>query len=540
MSVTQRLIWLTPSCGVQHKSKAEALQKLGWHVFFLQTIGEYATFQKRRRCNVILISDLMAFQQLVAMEEFRSARFILILEQGTTKAISVAAGQNFRDCIPLTLDTARWVKRIQMASFSKEAPYYPPLGEVTENYRAKLDIPARVTWVSDSHIRVESYLMPSVHAIVTLSGPFADALGVEAIRITVEKLETQNLNYRFSSAFVGRWRCDDGKTAFISERLQHFSQGKAFAQYRIFAVIKDEELRSRLYNFCKAPEYQLLSPLTIEQMGSEPKYYSPSVVFLETHFFLEKYEQKLQEMIQTLDAKTPIFIVGKSDNLLPPFLKTRVLIHLESMERKNIQEKILPFLYQDAEDKTGFWLEVNSTTSFATLSCPARITKIHPEVLAFSTPFPVRKYALCSLSSPLLKKVMLEEVWLKIVDTYPAKELHDTAFQWGSVGISLINKEPILAQLLDIQLRVHWGKYLGPSPAMVDTASLPEVVEPKPHWVFTVDKQKVVYTLIFLLVNIGILYLLVVFVPEWAKNREKSGKNFSEQLLRYQDKKGSP
>lgn len=540
MSVTQRLIWLTPTCGLQHKSKSEALQKVGWHVFFLQTIGEYAEFQKRRRCNVILVSDLLAFQKLVAMEEFRSARFILILEQETTKAIALAAGQNFRDCIPLSLDTARWVKRIQMASFSKEVPYYPPLGEVTENYRAKLDIPARVTWVSDSHIRVESYLMPSVHAIVTLSGPFSDALGIDAIRITVEKLETQYLNYRFSSAFVGRWRCDDSKTAFVSERLQHFSQGKAFAQHRIFSVVKDEAIRNRLYAFCKDPEYQLLSPLTIEQIGSEPKYYSPSVVFLEPHFFLEKYEQKLQEMIQALEEKTPIFIVGKSDNPLPPFLKRRTLIHLESMDKKTIQEKMSPFLSQEAEDKTGFWLEVNSATSFATLSCPARITKIHPEVLTFSTPFPVRKYALCSLSSPLIKKVLAEDVWLKIVDTYPAKELHDAAFQWGNAGISLINKEPVLAQLLDIQLRVHWNQYLGSSPAIVDTTLLPEVVEPTPHWIFTIEKQKVLYTLIFLLVNIGILYLLVMFVPEWAKNREKSGKNFSEQLLRYQDKKGSP
>ena len=56
-----------------------------------------------------------------------------------------------------------------------------------------------------------------------------------------------------------------------------------------------------------------------------------------------------------------------------------------------------------------------------------------------------------------------------------------------------------------------------------------------------VDKltqQKLFYLFIFILVNLGILYLLAIYVPEFAKTHEKSGKNYSDQLLRYQDKEG--
>ena len=200
-----------------------------------------------------------------------------------------------------------------------------------------------------------------------------------------------------------------------------------------------------------------------------------------------------------------------------------------------------PFLIEDSESKKGFLIEVNALTSFATISCPARITKIHPEVLEFSTPFPVRNYALCCLSSPVLKKVKLDEIWIKIVDINPAKELQDAAFQWGNTGLLMLNKEHALAQLLEMQLKTHWKKYLPPPPMVAAKifAAIPasagiSAAIPQSTGISHFDRQKALYLLLFLLVNLGILYLLTVFVPKFAKNREKSGKQFSEQLLHFQ------
>lgn len=449
MSKIKTIFWLGANLNAPMRAKAALLAPHGFQVKFFTSIEALRQETLVRRAGILFISDdgpdleiRAKISVLTEMPEFKAARLILICQNRYPDVFWWAAGSNFRDFLPLDLPNDLWVQRVIFSCGAQPHPFTQPSGQVTMNNISAVELPARVIWLSSGRIRIECRMRPPLGSQLKLTGQLADELGLKHISITVEKCERTRLVHRFSDAIIGTWKSQGEQQKKITDGSWLVKIAEPGATYRAFVVIKDPGLRSDLLGKLNSQDFTINSALQIQSIVSEPKYFTPEIVFIEDLLTTGNHAGRFAEMLANLGKNTPVIVIGQnhdSTNLKIKFPNNRImsLRRIPNDFQANVIKRVLPTLARESQDIEigAVHIPQNDPNSFAQISVPARLLQLHPKALKIALPFDIGCFGLAYLSSPVLKRILGRDAWIKITDSYRASRDTNRPFIFNSEAI---------------------------------------------------------------------------------------------------------
>ncbi|MEZ4741311.1 MAG: hypothetical protein R3B45_02505 [Bdellovibrionota bacterium] len=449
MKRTRRIYWLVNELTPLIRGRAMLLNPHGFDVEFFTSLAEIRNALEKKRAGIVFIADDsteydndLTIKSIAKMLELKGARLILTMQNKFPSNLSLAAACNFRDMIPLNLPDDYWIKRVTYSCASKAEPYIQPSAQVSMNNISALTLPCRIIWMSDTRIRLECRLRPPVGAKLKLGGAIAEELGVAHLNLTVQSCERSHLHYRFSDAIMAHWKIPKEAEARYQSIIWKLRAENSGPCYRAFIAAKSANLRNALFkNLAREEDFIISSALQIQSMVMEPKYFTPDIVFVEDALTMGSHSERFASMLGNLSPKVAVVIIGSNvnrDELRARHSNYRLLF-LKNMPGnfdKSVLQRVLPSLSRGAPD-----VDIGAThfpdldvLSFGQLQIPARLTQIHPKVVSVKIPFDIGCFGMIKLLSPVMKKVLGRDPWVKITATTKTYQEESAPFIFDSEG----------------------------------------------------------------------------------------------------------
>ena len=441
MEKLQGVYWLTIEPENQHRSLAAALESHEFGVTFFKTLDSLTNQLKTQRAPIIIVGDegpeiivVKAISLLSTMPELQGVRLILSVSRHSPVVMRAAACEGFRDIIPVSLEAGEWTRRFLFSTSGSEARlpgFHPHLSMESE---ASLAIPARVVRVSDDQIRVESHITPTRGARFDLTGPLAQAMGYKRIPLEVISHRKDNLSYRFSVAIQARWLTKEPRPALVQETMAIIKEMDTGAREKTFLAVQSPALRATLIRHLDTEIFNIQTALTRSSMVEEPRYFCPTLVFVEDRLCSGDHQNRFREMVLNLPKKARIVLVGGGAD--PVALKNlaggRELIHLKRIP-VNLQQTILNDILKRGDEEPaahdGWYIPADHEFSLAELNMSCTLTAVHPVCLEITSRYPAGVFGLTRIESPFIRQVLGRDPWAKIIHISEDK-INDRIVSW--------------------------------------------------------------------------------------------------------------
>jgi hypothetical protein len=414
------------------------LGQLGYDVQFFDMVNPSKKNLSINRAGIIILDDSGASQSSVEKSilsltqnpELLGSRFVLSTSVNSPVVNQLAVCSGFKDILPYDLDDRDWLERFVFSTSRKAIKMSTPFPQVTSNAITSISVPARLTQINETHLQLESKAMPKVGNSLYLSGPLANALGLEKISLTVEERSSKNLVFRFSQAIVASWKIPDGAKAEARTLLNKLRQTSMGRRKKVFAVFKTPELRRRLVDDLDSLRFEVNVALHKKGIISEPSFFCPDIVFIEDEFCVRGL---FDEMLSRLDEATSVFVVGtkaKTDDVLSLRGSFAHRIYCIPNLPIDLSQKILMEWLADRskDDDNKIFIKETHQLSMLELSFPARITKVHPSAVEISSSIAMSNFGMCRIDTPLIKRVLARQVYAKITNVFENLEPLDQNF----------------------------------------------------------------------------------------------------------------
>lgn len=421
--------WIAETVTPRMRARATLLASKGLEVRFFTALDSLIKELEARRTGILIVSDdgdqsrtERILITLTTMPEIQGARLVMIRSKNSEWLTFLAATGNVRDIIPENLDDMQWLGRFLFATASRAIPFVQPPGQITLANISALSIPARLTWISDGKLRVESKLRPPVGASLHLAGPLADSLGVSAVTLKVLSVERDRLLYRFSDAIVAEWTVPVDERARAMAVLKDLREQSTGPRCRVFIAASSLALRSQILEHFEDPRFEVSTALQKQSIVDEPRFFTPDVVMIEDKLCLGEDRERFEQMLTNLADHSMVAVVGNVPDLAEvqrrfPRLRLVPLARLPKTLTQSILARHGRASAPRNESGVAHVLSEHPY-SLASLNIPARLTRIHPLAAQLSLPFPVTSFALCRIDSPLLRKLVGRSPYLKVTATY--------------------------------------------------------------------------------------------------------------------------
>ncbi|MFK7872663.1 MAG: hypothetical protein AB8C84_05755 [Oligoflexales bacterium] len=528
------VIWLTRR---PVKERAEELLRYGYKVTFCQNIEDILKIFEKRRAGIIIISDDIEFgyswvETLTHHPETRASRFILSLEQQNTGLYEYAASYNFRDLIPFSISNKSWCQRFIFAASTLAIESPQPTHVLGVQQVAKLNLPARIIWISPNMICLEGQIQPPIGSIIRIGGAIAQTLGLKVITGTVHRIQHRHLYYRFSTSILVHWRCP--ATPQAKQALHHLHQKDLGKRFRVLLVMSSSHNRRTIANRLNSKYYETHSLLRMKRLVQEVNFLSPHAIFIEAPLCRKP---EFEQMMAVLDHDTPIFILGSPQEAGVDSTHITFLPHIPANPGALFGSEISD---QSHNGKDAIYLQPHDEASFAKIILPTHITGVHPEHIEFSLPFKVNSFALAYMVSPFLHTTSQRGLWLKVTNIAPHntenKKMHFKASA-HLADLSAQEKYNLgtkLIQFYEEQLHYDWDK--------PENFSLPEVqpvIKKKPTKLPPKNGsllKNLKYLFIFLAINLSVYTIFSLALPYLRESFEKSGSVYTDQIKKFQNR----
>ena len=430
MKKKRRILWAVDEVEKVHKDRALLLNEKGFDVQFFTSVEQLSNELTTKRAAIIVISDggskefaSKAVYALMGMPHIQGARMVLTYEDHSPEIKFGASVASFRDIIPMDLTDKQFLQRFIFATATKPLPFIQPAGQVTLNNISAVNMPARITWISKSRLRVECRVKPPIGAILSLKGDLAEAMGTSSISLTVVENQRSHLIYRFSEAMICEWSVPkvskDSALALVSG-LKKYSPN---LRCRVFLGAKSNSLRNDLLAQFDDPRFEVSAALQQHSLVNEPKFFTPHVVVVESDLISIDGSKRFKEMMKNVKEDAAIIIIGDTINIeeIRSAYPGRKIIKSSKMPTnlaRAVLEKYAPVRQEHNADKDSIYLTQDNEYSMAEVSFSARLTRIHPVAVQVSLPFPIGQFALCRIESPILRKTLGRNPYLKFTAAY--------------------------------------------------------------------------------------------------------------------------
>jgi hypothetical protein len=426
----RRTYWVVDQVLGVHKERALLLNANGYDVHFFTSAEQLLIELSNKRASIIIVSDggtesfvKKVMTELMGIPEIQGARMILATERHSKEIKFTAAVASFRDIIPMDLREKQFLQRFIFATANKQLPFIQPTAQITLNNISAVSMPARITWISGTRLRIECRVKPPIGAMLNLKGHLAKSIGVHSISLTVVENQRSHLIYRFSEAMICEWSVPAIAKKEADATMKNLKIQCPNQRCRIFICAQTADLRNRLLAQFDDPRFEVSAALQKHSLVNEPKYFTPQIVIIESGLTTGDHEVRFGEMLANLDTNTTVLIIGADVSLAKirgkyPGRKIVRSNHLPANLSRVVLEKYAPLREEHNADKDAVYITSSNNISMAEISFSARLTKIHPVAVQVSLPFPVGQFALCKIESPLLRKTLGRDPYMKFTSTY--------------------------------------------------------------------------------------------------------------------------
>ena len=236
-----------------HEERAKLLEEIGYEVSFFEQVDELTVSLNAKRVSIVIVGDEGSEEHCIAaigilsnLPVIQGARLILSLSENNTNLCRFAAGNGFRDIIPLSLDEPKWLSRFRFSTASKDD--LESLLNITQSSHpidAEIFVPARIVWVNGEQIWVESRARPKLNEKLELIGCLPDDMGCSHIDLNVVSHQNRNLIYRFSEGMICDWVAESDESEKIGQVIDELREHNIGARKRVFLAIQSPRCATR-------------------------------------------------------------------------------------------------------------------------------------------------------------------------------------------------------------------------------------------------------------------------------------------------------
>ena len=423
----KKVFWLSESPTSTEKKRALSLVDAGFDVIFFRGVQEMLMKLDTQRASIFVIddrgNDSQIFRNITLLSNHptvQGARLIFSTSRSHELISFRAAAGAFRDIIPNQLDDQQWLTRFLYATSGKAIEWPIKNFSVSTNSIAAVTLPARINWLSNDEIQVESKLKPTVGSRIQIAGKVFDNHQRNMVTVEVRTTNNSNLRYRFSNSFTAKLL---GDSNILQSSLQSDEGASALGQKKpkIFAICTSSDLRRKLLDELDSQQFQINFALQKHSMVYEPQFFKPDIVILEDKLCHGAYESRFAKMLNHLLEETPILVIGTDvkQSKLKAFAPRRD-IHLFSKLPKDFSSVLKKsYLRQlqihQAADVDRHYIDSQHEYSYGSIHIPARLHSIHPEFAKLVVSHELSNFGLCRIESPLLKAPLNRSPFAKIV-----------------------------------------------------------------------------------------------------------------------------
>lgn len=460
MGNQRNIYWVCTRPSPQVNEKVEILRRFHIEVTMIPDLLTLTKVYSQKRLNTILVNDDLidrnvadSLQKILIRPDYAGVRLILSSNGRSQEFTRLAVALGFRDIIPLDLDPEEWIRRYVFAAAGQPSDLVDPMPQLSLRNIAALHVPARISWISQKELWLETRLVPPVGSLLNLTGGITEMLGLNHLSVKVLEHHQTHLHYRYSDALLCRW--DFPRTAQDKQEvlLSFIREQKEAPPHRIYNVVRSQALRKELIKQLDPRHYHLYVALNKTNMVNEPRYISPDAIVIEDVMCLGPNRAAFKEMLDQLPRPIPIFVIGSQVHaetfreLLHKFSIT-TLPALPASFGSFLTEKVGP-PYVLREGAT--FVAKNHQLSYAQVVIPARLTAIHPRAVQLALHFPLGRFGICALESSPFTQVLGRKVHIKVIQGRQKLEtgIEDFPFHINGLIVDLQKQERLnLAQYL--------------------------------------------------------------------------------------------
>jgi len=465
MQKKKRIYWLTTPVDDRIKALEDQLRHSGFHCDFFSSLDALMSAVAARRTTIVVLGELgsaekevAALRYLAQRPELQGVRFILTPVTMNPAMMGLAAAFNFRDILPLDLPPSVWAERFIFATSTSPDPLPQTPAMVGMNQVATLHLPARVVWISGDQIWMESRLECAVGTTLNLHGSLAEAIGLPSLKLEVLSTRNSFLFYRFSQATISKWSVPlkfQEPVQFVLRDLRNSGIGPSC---RVFLAVETATLRNEIIDVLPPPRFKLSAALQRHGIPIEPRYFSPDIVLIEDTLAADGGGAQFAGLMNSIEPHVPVLVLGDKVD----FNKLRALYHhrpifLLPQKANTVRETIKTRFLSNSVKSTEFdrpdivYLPPEHVLSFAEISVPARMSRLHPLQGTILTGLPVGRYALAKVESPLLTRLFQRPVFVKLTSNYkdprPEHALHPYVAEFALSDLNQAQRAQLSATL---------------------------------------------------------------------------------------------
>jgi hypothetical protein len=425
MTSGREIYWISADVQPAMQEKIDILKKLKVEVKVLPDFPTLARTYPSARLNTIVIDDQLIdsknselLGRLTAHPEYAGVRFILSITLNQSAVVNRAISLGFRDVIPIDCSAEQWVRRYSFASSGQAADMAEPYPQITMKNISALHIPARIAWMNDKELWLESRLTPPVGTILTLGGGIAEFLGVNHLTLKVMAHHNTLLHFRYSDALLCRWDIAKVHQDKKNLLLEFFKQHPRTAPHRIYCIMRSPELRRDLIRRLDIQRFQVSIALNKTNMIHEPRYIGPDVIIIEDRMCMGPNRSAFKEMLDNLITDIPILIVGPHvmDDKFTDISRNFRLLRSPKLPA-NLDEYLIEQAGKTEQTQASVtFIPKNHRISFAHIALPARMTRLHPDAAQLAIGYPLGRYGICALEAPLFHNTLGRRVYFKVTN----------------------------------------------------------------------------------------------------------------------------
>ncbi len=566
MSKPKWVYWVIDSQDPTYEHKANLLSRYNLKVYWIHSVSSLVNQLIEARAFITIVNDEYQssktediITELEKTPELKSSRLILSVKGKRYFPLFQAAALNFRDLVPFDLPDNDWLFRVMYSSASKPLDYFLPPGQILLGQQLGLYMPGRIVWFKDNTFKIETQIEVPLGSKIPLAGAIAKQLDEDFLTFQVKKIHRHELIYRFSLALEGEITIPPGKEALFMSLLAQLDKFSKKPKTRIFLAVRDVKIRRSLQSFFNSSEYIVRTALQLRSVTQEPLFFSPQAIFVDEKLYLGEDRRRFESMLNEISTQTVIFVLRDPDST-----NTQQPDHPQISFLDKFDESQLPALgalikekNPDSANNRGY-LSSKSPFSLCSVRLDAKLTSIHPEGLTISSGYLVKNFSLCEVSSPLLRKSLPFNIWIKITEveenTRSSTSSHPYLLTAIFSNLASQDKKD-LAQSLASLVESLYTKYLDyvqpegnilAQQATVDAAaSIPaeenllvrqtsRTVKEQNEYATAMHEllaePMVRFILYSAVLTLALTFLFTQIIPKIAERYEKSGSVYVEQL----------
>jgi hypothetical protein len=468
---SRRTFWITNNVTSEHRQRAKQLEANGFIVQFAQDSSVALKLAREARPICVIIDtqpenqtgEIAGLKAIVKDPEFNGVRFLLSITVECPDLIRFAISENFRDIIPMDISDAHWLNRILYANAAKSFENLSSYYEVCLNQIASTISSGRITWINQTHIRIECRGSQRIGNALHVSGAISQALNLPHISLVVEGIEKHRLMYRYSQALICRWQTTPSKMEQANKIIRQLLSNKPDPKIRAFVAISRPAIRTTLAKGLNTERFFVRAGLQKSNLLHEVSYFSPSVIFFDDRLLEAINQSELQAILAKVPTTVPIVIFGNEfDKFKTSFADRKVFFEsaIQQSHLKNAESRyeIPADISSDRPEFEVCTIPPEHPWSKIDVHTPARLKGISPSGGHFLSPFSIGDYSLAKIESPFLRRVLGRDPIIKIKSTsnYDADAMfgHESAFHLSDVTA---REESMLSTALIELLREHYA-----------------------------------------------------------------------------------